>query len=628
MTDVPPVDWDPPVELPDKLYGPVAVDEETKDDGLRDGAGAGWAWEDGGRVVGYAVAADNFKGYLPIAHEGGGNLDPRLVRRWINEVAVADPEQPKVAANAAYDLGWARRDGITWRGPTDDPLMAAALLDEHRYSYSLNAVAKFQLNEEKDEAILRRAAAAYGVDPKGELWKLPAPYVGPYAEADADLARRTFIKQRTQLEAEGLWDLYTMERDLIPLYNDMRWRGVRVDQDRVERARDRLRAEVKEIMDEVASRVGHPVDMWATATIVRAFDAEGLGYGRTPTGRPSITKALLEATDHWLARALLRAREKDKLAGTFLEGVILNNLHDGRVHGEIHPLRSDEGGTVTGRLSMSNPNLQFIPSRTEEGLEIRRCFLPEEGERWASVDVSQQEPRLLVHFASLVRRHGKPLTGALEARDRYLRDPDMSYHDFAAELTGLPYKRAKILNLAIIYGRGIGTTALELGLTQEETKRMFGRHHDELPFAKELAEVCQEVVRERGEIRSLLGRRVRFPFYEPARYDERDGRMFPRWQARKVWPGTRLQRARLHKSLNSLIQPSAADQIKRAMLDLHQDRPDLARRLMIQVHDELCCSVPDEATAREVADVIRDAVKLEVPVKVDVDLADNWGDCG
>lgn len=623
VTNLASPDWSPPTELPDRLGGVVAVDLETRDEGIQDGRGKGWTWEDGGRVVGYSVAADDFCAYLPIAHEGGGNLDPGVVRRWLNHV-LSDSSQPKIFANAMYDLGWARRDGVEIRGPIYDVQWAEALLDEHRRSYSLDSIAKTHLGTGKDETTLREAARAYGVDPKSGLWQLPASYVGRYAEGDADLTRQIWVAQEPRLREEDLWDVFELEHSLMPLYLDMSARGVRVDVDRAEVLKRRLRDEVEDILEEIHRRTGARVNVWAAGSIAKAFDAEGLHYGRTAkTRQPSITKQLLQSTDHWLARAILTAREKDKLAGTFLDGVILGNLHDGRVHGEIHPLKSDEGGTVTGRLSYSSPNLQFIPVRTEQGREIRRLFLPEDGERWASLDFNQQEPRLLVHYASLVARGGRPLPGAVEARDRYQTDPDMNYHEFTAELTGLPYEQAKIMNLAIIYGRGITSTSIELELSHEETRRMFDKHHDEMPFARALSEVCQQRVRRHGELKSLLGRRIRFPYWEPASWDARDGRMYPLERAEREWPGRQLVRARIHKALNSLIQPSAADQTKaamRAVLDA-----GLGRHILFQVHDELCCSVPDEATAQQIAKLMRDAVELEVPSRVDVDIDDRWG---
>jgi len=626
MTNLRGTDWRPPrpADLPRKLDGPIAVDLETNDRGLSSGCGRGWAWPDGGYVVGYAISTRGFKAYLPIAHAGGGNIEPAdAVRDWLNEI-LSDPKQPKIFANAQYDIGWARRDGVEIAGPIIDVQWAEALLDEHRLKYSLESIARDRLGVGKDESLLREAAAAYGVDPKSGMWQLPARYVGPYAEADADLTRRVWEEQVGEIIDEGLKPIFDLEHSLLPLYLDMTARGVRIDVDAAERLRDRLAKEAAAIMVEVSTRTGVRLESpWNTADIARAFDTESIPYGRTPkSNKPSITRAGMEAIDHWLPRSILAARAKDKLAGTFVNNVILGHLRGGRVHGEIHPLKSVEGGTVSGRLSMSNPNLQFIPVRTPEGKEIRRLFLPEPGERWASLDFSQQEPRLTVHFAALTQVDGRPLPGAIEARDRYRNDPDMSYHEFASEITGLPYSQAKTLNLAIIYGRGIASTAAELGIGKDEAQRMFDKHHKEMPFARALAEVCQRAAGRRGEIRSLLGRKSRFPFWEPAAWDDRDDRSLRREAAERAWPGKRLVRSRIHKALNSLIQPSAADQTKAAMKAVWD--AGLGGRIMVQVHDELCCSVPDDASAREIAGLMKNAIALEVPSKVDIEISDRW----
>jgi len=610
--------WTPPTTLPDRLGGVIGVDTETNDQGLASGGGSGWAWKDGGFVAGYSISADNFKGYLPIAHEGGGNMDPVKVRKWLNHV-LADEKQPKVFAQAMYDIAWAERDGVKIGGPIIDVLIVEAMLDEYRFNYSLDAISQDRLGRTKDETLLKAAAEAAGYHEKEELWRLHSKYVGPYAEMDADLARDIWKVQEPLIIQEELGTVLELEHDLIPMYIDMRRRGVRIDLPYVEGFRKQLTTEIEEQLADLKRKVGFEVNVNAAKSVAAAFDTENLKYGRTATNLPSITSHLLETTNHWLPKAVLAIRQKSKLRGTFIDGQILGQLHAGYVHGEIHPMKSDDGGTVTGRLSMSNPNLQFIPTRTEEGARIRRAFLPYPKTQWASADFSQQEPRLLVHFASLVG-----VSGALRARERYLKDPDMSYHDFAAKLTGLDYKAAKILNLAIIYGRGIAQTANELGKSHDETKDMFATHHREMPFAKGLSYKCMEVVKKRGFIRSLLKRRMRFPYWEPESWDLRERVLLKEDEARAKWPNTRLQRARLHKSLNSLIQPSAADQTKLAMREVY--REGYGKHVMIQVHDELCCSVPDKKTAITIGNIMRDAVKLEVPVKLEVSIGPNWRD--
>lgn len=619
MTHVAPSDWVIPSSLPDELHGDViGVDVETCDIGLQNSQGGGWAWSGGGFPVGYSVTADNFSAYLPVCHANGENMDPSVVRRWLNHVLRRE-DQTKVFAHAMYDLGWMQNDGISTAGPIIDVQWAEALLDEYRLSYSLNAISKARLNRVKDETLLEEAARAHNLDPKKDLWKLPPKYVGPYATVDSQLPRDIWAVQKPLLEAEDLMGIFDLEHSLLPLYMDMRRRGVRVDVDYANQLKTEWREQFNEILSEIRSRTGILVDVWAAKSVAKALDTENIAYRWTATRQPSITAQLLESTDHWLTKLILSARRLDKLIGTFIDGQILGQIHNGRLHGQIHPLKSDDGGTVTGRLSMSDPNLQFIPARTKEGKEIRRCLVPEEDELFASLDFNQQEPRLLVHFAYLVGARG-----AREAREMYMSNAAMNYHEFAADLTGLEYKRAKILNLAIIYGRGIATTAEELGLSHEETKKLFNKHEEKMPFAKAMSETCQARVRSRGYLRSLLGRRARFPNWEPADWNSRDGRSFPLEQAQHVWPNQPLVRSRLNKSLNSLIQPSAADQTKAAMRAVL--REGYGKHVLVQVHDELGCSVPDRKTAEDIAEIMVSAVPLEIPSKVSVKTGPNWRD--
>lgn len=633
MTYVPPSDWAPPdpASLPDRLYGTIACDVETRDHDLET-KGPGWAWRDGGYVVGYSFKADNWEGYLPIRHQGGGNLDPDLVRRVANRW-LGDETQLKVGANALYDVGWSKRDGVEWRGPVHDIQWAEALLDEHRWSYSLDSLAKTYLNEGKDETLLKQAAAAWGVDPKKGMWRLPSMFVGPYAGADANRTRRVYDLQVPKLQGQGLWPLFDLECSLLPVYLEARWRGVRLNVEKVELLRRQWKARSEELLAELRRRTFGKLDVWSATSVARAMDAENLPYPRTSkTGAPSITKLLLTQTDHWLAKGVLEIRELDKLVGTFIDGQLIGHLHEGRIHAEFHPLRADDeehvGGTIGGRGSMSKPNLQFIPERTEAGREVRRCFEPEPGQDWWTLDYSQQEPRLTVHYAVRTKRGGQHLPGALEARDRYRRDPTTDFHNMAMELTGLPRKPAKILNLAIIYGRGAFTTSEELGVTLEEGKALIAKHHAGMPFAPALARVVKEVVEETGELRTILGRVCRFPFWEPADWDlARKSIPVPKWKAKKQWPGQRLRRAWLHKTLNRLIQGSGADQTKKAMSDAHRAGL-MTGSFLMQLHDDLNFSSDSEASMRRAEECMKEAIPLEVPVMVGVKSGPTWGDVG
>lgn len=619
---LPESDWRPPDAFPDRLYGTIGIDLETCDLGLASGQGPGWAWEGGGFVAGYAIAADNFTAYLPIAHKGAGNLDPGKVRRWLNHV-LADETQPKVGANVMYDLGWAERDGVTVRGPVYDVQWAEALLDEHRFSYALDAIAKDRLGRRKEEGILRQAASVYKVNPKAELWKLPPQYVGYYAEEDAALARDMLQAQIPLLQADDLMEVFNLEHDLMPQYLDMRRRGVRVNLDRAEQLKAELDQLVENNIQEIHRRTGVRINLWAAYSIAQAFDKEGLAYPRTAkTQAPSITKALLnELQEHWLAQMIRDSREASKLADTFVAGHILGHHKKGRIHGEIHPLRGESGGTVTGRLSMSSPNLQNIPARTDMGKKIRSVFLPEEGQLWWKPDFSQQEPRLLVHFAASSCRE-EDVRPALEL----YQNPDGDIYQFLQDFAGLTRGASKTLTLARIYGRGVDSTAKELRISVEETRSLFQKFDDALPIAKIMSDKAMGQVERLGYVRSLTGRRMRFPFYEPRSWQQRDGRELPLEQAKEAWGLTerQLTRSRAHKALNSAIQSSAADQTKRAMRAILW--AGLGKHLLVQVHDELDLSADDPAIAEQIRQCMIESTRLRVPTRADLEVGENWGE--
>lgn len=625
---VPQTSWEPPdlSSLPDRLFGVVGVDTETDDRGLQNDQGPGWAWEGGGRVVGYSVAADNGRWYLPIGH-AEGNVDPDRARRWLRHVLV-DKTQTKVFANSMYDLGWSEKDGVKIEGPIVDVQFVEPLLNEHRLSYELGSIAITRVGRDKNEQGMLEAGRAYGLGDtmkqiKARLAELPSWHVGPYAEEDAELPREIWAAQKQVVAEEGLEKICDLEHRLIPMYLDMRRRGVRIDVSRVLAMRQRLIGEVAALVAEAKRLTGVAVELWEPRTLALLLDELGVPYGRTPrSDEPQITNDTLARSEHPACRAILDARQKDKLRGTFLEGQILGQLHGDRVHGQAHPLKGDEGGTVTGRLSMSNPNLQFIPVRTEEGRLIRTMFLAEQGELWGKLDNNQQEVRLLVHFGVLC-----DMLSAIDAQRRYREDPRLDYHQMVAVITNLVRTRAKSLNFAIIYGRGIAETAAELNLSRDETKSLFRQHKEKMPFARGVSDRCQAVVKARGFLKTLLGRRQRFPLWEPEDWDmrrESGNKMLELEAAEREWPGIPLVRARLHKALNSLVQPSAADQAKKQMLDVWE--AGHGGRVMIQVHDELDVSVPDERAGREIADVMQSAVRLEVPVVVDSAFGANWGE--
>ena len=353
----------------------------------------------------------------------------------------------------------------------------------------------------------------------------------------------------------------------------------------------------------------------------------GLPYPKTEKGAPSFTKSFLSDHQHPFARAIVKARELNKIQGTFIQSILKHVGPDGRIHGHINQLRSDDGGTVSGRISMSNPNLQQIPARDPElGPMIRSLFLPEEGEKWAAIDFSQQEPRILVHFASVFSSwKGGPSLGGLEEFVAGYRDaPAMDFHSMVSEMAGIPRKQAKVINLAMMYGMGVKKLSEQLDISAEEAKDLTSMYHDRVPFVKQLMNGVSrrvEDVRSNGSVRSLKGRKCRFDMWEPRGFQLT--KALPREEALAAYgPTTQLRRAYTYKSLNRLIQASAADMTKQAMVDVYR----AGTTPLLQLHDELACSVRDEGHAREIATIMENAVSIAVPSKCDIDLGPSWGE--
>ena len=612
-------EWVPIEQLPKTPDGitEIAIDLETKDPRLKS-HGPGWATGHGD-VVGFAVAYEGFNAYLPIAHEGGGNLDRGIVMRWFQK-EIADHPSDKIFFNAAYDVGWLKRLGIDLKGKMIDAMLAAPLLNENRFSYSLNAVSYDYMGLMKSEAALREAAQEFGVDPKGELYKLPACFVGEYAEADAQLTLDLWQVFKLELTKEDLWPIFEMETSILPLCIEMTWKGVRVDLDSAERLKQDLLKIVKGIKSDVKKETGLEFELWAAASIAKVFDHLDIPYGRTKTGLPSFTKNFLAQHEHPIAQKIAEAREYDKMGNTFLSSIFRYAEKD-RIHGHINQLRSDGGGTVSGRISMSNPNLQQIPARNPEmARKIRGLFLPEEGEQWASMDFDQQEPRILVHFASLTGKRG--LTGSEAFVTAYRNSPETDFHQMVADIAEIPRKQAKTINLGIMYGMGQTRLAEQLDVTAGEAKRLMRQYHEDVPFVKELMDAVQRKVTHRdkgGFVRSLLGRKCRFDLWEPNLF--LSARALPKDEAHIEY-GDNIKRAYTFKALNRLIQSSAADQTKAAMAAVYKEKNKIP---LVQIHDELAFSVASADEAKELCIIMEQALQLEVPSPSDISLGPNWG---
>ena len=615
-------EWVPPHDLPDLTEAKrIAIDVETRDPNIK-ANGPGWATGDG-EVVGYAIATDTWSGYIPIRHNGGGNLDEKIVNRWLKKVFECPAD--KIMHNAQYDAGWIRRMGFDLKGKIFDTMLIGSLLDENRFSYSLHALAFDYLDKTKSEKLLNEAAQAFGLDPKSEMYKMPAMFVGPYAEADAEITLELFNFFQSKIITEGVSDIVDLETRLLPCLIDMTWRGVRVDLDKAERLRDELLKREKGVLQSIKKLTGMDVEIWAAQSIAKAFEKLELSYPRTEKDAPSFTKSYLSDHVHELPKLIVEARNLNKTSGTFINTILKHCRSDGRIHSHINQIRSDDGGTVSGRISMNNPNLQQIPARDPElGPMIRGLFLPEEGDQWAAIDFSQQEPRILVHYAHVFgQNRNSPLRGAEEFVTMYNSDPKTDFHTMVAEMAQIPRKQAKTINLGMMYGMGVNKLADQLGIEADEARDIIKQYHSRVPFVKGLMNGVMNRLNEKdskGELRSLLGRKCRFPLWEPDGFEM--NKALPFEDAVKTYGDTvRLKRAYTYKALNRLIQASAADMTKKAMVDLYES----GHLPLIQIHDEIAMSVKTVADAKNIAKIMENALPLSVPNLCDVEVGPSWG---
>ena len=607
----PETEWVMPEELKDlRGHKEIAIDLETNDPHLKQ-LGSGNVTKRG-HIAGVAVAVEGWSGYFPIGHEGGGNMDKKLVLEWLQDI-LNQETTTFIFHNAMYDVCWLRSAGLTIKGPIVDTMIAASLIDENRMSYALNGLAKHYVGIGKDEKVLVEAAKEYGLDPKADMWRMPAMFVGQYAERDAESTLKLWQRLKVELYNQELMDVFTLETDLFPCLVDMRFKGVRVDLEKAQNIKQNLIKREDIILKKIKKLTGVHVEIMAARSIAKAFDNLKLPYDRTAkSNEPSFTKNFLQNHPHELPQAIAEARELNKAHSTFIDSITKHSV-DGRIHADINQIRSDAGGTVTGRFSMSNPNLQQIPARHPElGPMIRSIFIPEEKHVWGSFDYSQQEPRILVHYAKL-----QNLEGVDEIVDAYNKG-DADFHQVVADMAGIERKQAKTINLGLMYGMGKNKLMAELGLMKESAEKLIRQYHSKAPFVKKLMDNVSRKANDRGKIRTLLGRACHFDLWQPVQFGV--FKPLPLEMARKEYDEP-LKRAFTYKALNKLIQGSAADMTKKSMVALYKNGiiPH------IQIHDEVDISVESSKQAEQIIEIMESAVELQVPNKVDYEKGDNWG---
>ena len=641
---MPTTEWVAPTEFPDlRSAEEIAIDLETRDPNLKK-LGSG-SIIGKGEVVGIAVAVDGYKNYFPIAHGTGPNMDRDKVLKWFKDIC--ESPATKIFHNAMYDVCWIRNLGIKINGLIIDTMIAASLIDENRYNYTLNSLSWLYLNKGKNESLLNKAAKERGLDPKADMWKMPASEVGAYAEEDAALTLELWHHFKRIIIEEDLQDIFNLETDLFPCLVDMRHLGVRVDIEKANQLKTAMAVKEQNLLQQIKIETGVDTQIWAARSIAQVFDKLKLPYTRTEkTNSPSFTKNFISNHTNPVVRMIAEARKINKVSTTFID-TILEHSHNGRIHADINQIRSDDGGTVTGRFSYSNPNLQQIPARDPDtGPLIRSLFIPEEGCTWGTFDYSQQEPRLVAHYAL---RFGYDSAETLASS--YENDPSTDFHQIVADMAKIDRKEAKTISLGMFYGMGKAKLMAELGVTKEKTDELFTQYHNNAPFVKLLLNGVMEAAQERGKIKTLLGRRCRFPKYEPILRGSDWGKFVPAEDHERMmelknmgphlldedgevikekdgqpkknyWYKNGHRRAFTYKALNKLIQGSAADMTKKAMVDLYKE----GLLAHIQIHDELDFSIQSKEQSNKIKQIMENAVDLKVPNKVDYESGPSWGE--
>ena len=646
-----------PEDLDLKGIDTVAVDIETYDPNLKT-KGLG-AIRNDGFICGIAVATEKDTAYFPLQHSDT-DIDPERINKiWdvLNEKIFQNENITKVFHNAMYDVCWIRSvTGKMMKGKIVDTMIAASVIDENRFRYSLDSLSKDYLNDSKYKYDLQQKTLEWSggtvKDPMTNMHKLPASIVKEYAKQDVDLTFKLwnlFNKKIDEVlytkddgEQKTCRQIFELETKLFLCLVDMKFKGVRIDVEKATAFGKHLKKRRDQIVKAIESITTIKVDIWAAASIKNLLDHLCIkDYKVTPKSKmPQLPKDYLKTHNNKCLRMIAKAREYDKAVNTFIDG-LLGYVHEGRIHADINQIRSDSGGTVTGRFSMSNPNLQQIPSKGYIGKKMRELFIPDEGYKWGSFDYSQQEPRIVVHYAIKL---GLPGTETLQ--EEFDKD-DADFHQIVAEMANISRKQAKTINLGLFYGMGKIKLQKELGLDQSKARALFNEYHSRVPFVRDLSQQLIQFAKENRLLFTLHDRFCRFDKWETTnkewnpetnRFNEVP--LYTEAQAREAFKGEMLDKfkenkidpnymdyfnryytpAFTYKALNRLIQGSAADMTKKAMVDLYEKGiiPH------IQIHDELCFSTTDHES-KMIRETMEQTIPLEVKNKVDYESGPNWG---
>lgn len=582
-------------------------------------------------VIGISMAMeDGYAEYFPIAHFGNNCEIP--VVAWFKGLLERE-DITAVGANWKFDIEGLNKLGIFPRCKLVDMQVTDALLDENQSSYTLNNISVRRGFGEKtpgemEEQLVLRGHITRGKPDWSMLYKLHPKYVGPYASDDAKLTLLCHMQQMKEIEEQGLQKVYELESEILPVLFAMRRVGQPVDVD----AADQLNAEMGIKLDDEYSRIikeagKGEVDPFSSQSLAAWVKALGYKPPLTLKYNDSVSNEWLFATEDPHLVGMANYRQGERFRRDVIEGILINQSHNGRIHASWYSTRGtsfmagEDGGTRSGRLSSGSPSLQVIPSRHPiHGPMVRKFFIPEKGAKFYKGDYNSQEVRIAVHFANLLN-----LTGAGELAARYNADPHFDYHEHIKEMLNAvlsnPITRntAKTTGLSLQYGMGKARLADRLDMKVTQTVAFLDVFNREVPWIKEALFKAQDIANDRGFVKSILGRRRRFIEWENANYGASwEKPKTSKREALLAWGKTR--RAGTYKAWNSVVQGTAAEMTKTAMVNAYKEGilPTMS------IHDELTASLETEAKAKQMKEIMEHAIELCIPVIVDATLSDNW----
>lgn len=561
-------------------------------------------------IVGYSFAWKPGEAYyLPVrAPEVEKQLDPAATLAALREV-LENPDIGKVGQNLKYDMLVLRAAGVELRGVQFDTMLASYLLDAGERNHNLDELAQRYLNHTN---IKISELIGSGKNQK-RMDEVPVAAITAYAAEDADVPLRLLPILAEKLSASELTELFeTLELPLVEVLVELEHNGIRVDTERLADLSRQYGERVAALEAEVYDLAGHEFNIASTKQLAQVlFEEQKLPVlAKTKTGASTDADVLEElARIHPLPAKIIEYRQFAKLKNTYVDALpLLVNPRTGRVHASFN-----QSVAATGRLSSSDPNLQNIPIRTESGREIRSAFLPgHEGWQLLAADYSQIELRVLAHFSG-----DETLCKAFAAdEDIHALVASQVYSVPLAEVTGSMRRAAKAVNFGVIYGQSPFGLAKTLNISQEEAARFINEYFDRYPGVENFLAKILADCREKGYVSTVLGRRRAIRGIRP----DVEGSK-----------GSRQRNLPERTAINTVIQGSAADLIKQAMIAIHRRlrRESLSAKMLLQIHDELIFEVPAhelQGMAKLVAEEMAGVQQLAVPLKVDVKIGRNWAE--